>query len=65
MEFCLEGHRFDDIVRWGWLNDPAKLTMLKAHDAEWNGYVPGKEYMPIPQAYEMDLNPNAVQNPTY
>ncbi|MDP4208560.1 MAG: RagB/SusD family nutrient uptake outer membrane protein [Bacteroidota bacterium] len=64
LEFCLEGHRFDDIVRWGWITDASKLAMLKSHDAEWNAYVPGKEYMPIPQI-EMDTNPNAVQNPTY
>ena len=64
LEFCLEGHRFDDIVRWGWLTDPAKLAMLKAHDAEWNGYIAGKEHMPIPQI-EMDTNPNAIQNPSY
>jgi hypothetical protein len=64
LELCMEGHRFDDIVRWGWLNDPVKLAMLKAHDAEWNGYVAGKEYMPLPQI-EMDTNPNAVQNPSY
>ena len=64
LELCMEGHRFDDIVRWGWLNDPVKLAMLKVHDAEWNGYVAGKEYMPLPQI-EMDTNPNAVQNPSY
>jgi starch-binding outer membrane protein, SusD/RagB family len=64
LEFCLEGHRWDDIVRWGWLTDASKLTMLKAHDAEWNGYVPGREYMPIPQI-EMDRNPGTVQNPSY
>ena len=64
LEFCEEGHRFDDIVRWGWLSDPTKLALLKSHDAEWNGYLPGKEYMPIPQI-EMNTNPNAVQNPSY
>jgi starch-binding outer membrane protein, SusD/RagB family len=64
LEFCLEGHRWDDIMRWGWINDPTKLAMLKTHDAEWNGFVPGKEYMPIPQI-EMDTNPGTIQNPTY
>jgi starch-binding outer membrane protein, SusD/RagB family len=64
LELCLEGHRFDDIVRWGWTKDAAKLALLKAHDAEWNGYIAGKEHMPIPQI-EMDTNPNAVQNPSY
>jgi len=64
LEFTLEGHRWDDIVRWGWLKDDSKLNMLKAHDAEWNGYIAGKEYMPIPNI-EMQTNPNAVQNPSY
>lgn len=30
LEFALEGHRFDDIKRWGWLQDPAKLSLLKS-----------------------------------
>ncbi|UOB16491.1 RagB/SusD family nutrient uptake outer membrane protein [Abyssalbus ytuae] len=56
LEFALEGHRFDDIRRWGWLEDSAKLDWLKARDSEFNSYVPGREYFPIPQA-EMDNNP--------
>lgn len=64
LELCLEGHRFDDIVRWGWTKDATKLALLKAHDVEWNAYVQGKEYMPIPQI-EMNNNPKAVQNPSY
>jgi len=62
LEFALEGHRFDDIRRWSWLNDPEKLDELKAHDTEFNGYVPGREYYSIPQR-ELDTNPNMVQNP--
>ena len=34
LEFPLEGHRFDDIRRWGWLQDPAKLAWLKAQSPE-------------------------------
>jgi hypothetical protein len=64
LEFALEGHRFEDIVRWGWLSDPAKLAILKTHDAEFNNYLPGREYFSIPQA-QMDLNENLVQNPSY
>lgn len=64
LEFCLEGHRFDDIRRWGWLQDPAKLAMLKARDPEFNTYQPGREYYPIPQS-EIDNNPGITQNPTY
>ncbi|MDR3694850.1 RagB/SusD family nutrient uptake outer membrane protein [Mucilaginibacter sp.] len=64
LEFSLEGHRFDDIVRWGWLQDPAKLAWLKSRDPEFNTYQPGREYLPIPLG-ELQTNPNVVQNPTY
>jgi hypothetical protein len=64
LEFCLEGHRFDDIRRWGWLADATKLAWLKSRDAEFITYIPGKELYPIPQA-EIDNNPGVKQNPTY
>jgi len=64
LEFSLEGHRFDDINRWGWLKDPAKLADLKARDPEFNTYAPGREYYPIPQR-EIDLNPGFKQNTGY
>lgn len=64
LEFPLEGHRFDDIRRWGWLEDPAKLAWLKSRDVEYNSYAPGREFFPIPQL-DMDNNPGMVQNPSY
>jgi len=64
VEFCLEGHRFDDIRRWGWLTNPTKLALLKSRDPEFTSYVAGREYFPIPQN-EIDNNPGFVQNPTY
>lgn len=64
LEFALEGHRFDDIRRWGWLEDPQKLEWLKSRDPEYNTYLSGREYFPIPQ-FEMDNNPGTVQNPGY
>lgn len=64
LEFPLEGHRFDDIRRWGWLQDPAKLAWLKSRDAEFNTYTSGREYFPIPQL-EMDNNPGTLQNDGY
>lgn len=64
LEFALEGHRFDDIRRWGWLTDSAKVTWLKARDYEYETYQAGREYFPIPQL-EMDNNPGTVQNPGY
>jgi hypothetical protein len=65
LEFCLEGHRFDDIRRWGWLQDPVKLAWLQQRDAEFKGYKPGKELFPVPQG-EIDNNTAGVkQNPGY
>ncbi|HSC55518.1 MAG TPA: RagB/SusD family nutrient uptake outer membrane protein [Phnomibacter sp.] len=64
LEFCLEGHRFDDIRRWGWLKDANKLLTLKSRDPEFNSYQPGREYFPIPQR-EVDLNPGYKQNNGY
>ncbi|NMH28622.1 RagB/SusD family nutrient uptake outer membrane protein [Flavobacterium silvaticum] len=64
LEFALEGHRFDDIRRWGWLNDPVKVAWLKTRDAEYNTFQNGREYFPIPQS-EVDNNPGTQQNPTY
>ncbi len=61
LEFSFEGHRFDDIHRWGWLNDPAKLADLKVRDPEFVNFVPGREFYPIPQS-EIDNNPGFVQN---
>ena len=61
LEFGLEGHRFDDIRRWGWLKDPTKLAWLQARDPEFTTYYPGREYMPIPLA-EIQANPGVVQN---
>ena len=65
LEFALEGHRFDDIRRWGWLQDDAKLVWLKSRDAEFNSYAEGREYFPIPQL-EIDTNEFPItQNPSY
>lgn len=62
LEFALEGHRFDDIRRWGWLQDATKLSWLQSRDDEFSTYQPGREYFPIPQ-YEVDNNPGYEQNP--
>lgn len=64
LEFPLEGHRFDDIRRWGWLEDATKLAWLKSRDAEFNTFVTGRDFFPIPQL-EMDNNPGTVQNTGY
>ena len=64
LEFPLEGHRFDDIRRWGWLQDATKLAWLKSRDAEFETYKVGREYFPIPQT-EFDNNPGMTQNGGY
>lgn len=64
LEFAMEGHRFDDIRRWGWLQNPTKLAWLKSRDPEFNTYLDGREYFPIPQL-ERDTNPGTEQNPGY
>lgn len=64
LEFGLEGHRFDDIRRWGWLQDATKLAFLKSRDPEFNTYIPGREYLPIP-LNEIQTNANVTQNATY
>lgn len=64
LEFALEGHRFDDIRRWGWLSDPVKLATLKARDPEFNTYTTGREYLPIPLT-EIQTNVGVVQNTSY
>jgi starch-binding outer membrane protein, SusD/RagB family len=62
LEFAIEGQRINDIIRWGWLYNTAKLAELKAHDADFNTWLPGNEYLPIPQR-ELDLNKNLLPNP--
>lgn len=64
LEFCFEGHRFDDIQRWGWLDNPTKLQELISHDKEFLGYVKGREFFSIPQA-QIEVNDNFVQNYGY
>jgi hypothetical protein len=62
MEFAIEGKRINDIIRWGWLNDPAKIALLRSHDFEWDKWTPGNEYIPIPQV-ELDINKNLKPSP--
>ena len=61
LEFAVESLRIHDLVRWGWFYDEEKLAELRMHDAEFNTWSPGKEYLPIPQR-ELDINPNLEIN---
>jgi len=64
VELAGEGHRFDDLRRWGWLNDQQKLNMLKNRNPDFNGFVKSRAIMPIPQN-EIETNPAIDQNPGY
>ncbi len=61
VEFAIEGQRIDDIIRWGWLYDNQKLQDLRSRDSEFDTWIPGREYLPIPQN-ELDNNPNLLPN---
>ena len=62
-ELTGEGVRWNDLARWGYFEDAAKLAELRARDSEFNNFQLGRNrYMPIPQS-ELDINPNLVQNP--
>ncbi|HUS00250.1 MAG TPA: RagB/SusD family nutrient uptake outer membrane protein [Chitinophagaceae bacterium] len=64
-ELTGESVRWNDLARWGYFDDAAKLALLKARDSEFNNFVIGRnKYMPIPQS-EIDINPNLKQNPNW
>ena len=58
LELTGEGHRFNDLKRWGDLN-----SSLSSKDSGFNNFQTGKhELLPIPQI-DLDINPNLQQNP--
>lgn len=60
LELTGEGHRFNDLKRWGDLS-PA----LSSKDPGFNNFKIGKhELLPIPQR-DLDINPNMDQNPNW
>lgn len=60
-ELAIEGLRWYDIKRWGWLDNPTKLSELQANDPEFQSYAPNRKYQPFPQT-ELDRNQNLVGN---
>ena len=59
-ELSGEGHRWEDLARWGDLS-----TALASRDAGFANFKKGKdEFLPIPQ-YDLDVNPKLKQNPGY
>ena len=60
LELTGEGHRFNDLKRWGDLG-----SSLGARDPGFNNFEIGKhELLPIPQR-DLDINPNMKQNPNW
>jgi tetratricopeptide (TPR) repeat protein len=62
LEFSIEGQRIHDLIRWGWFDNATKLAELKTHDADFNSFTPGNQWLPVPQR-ELDLNKNLQPNP--
>jgi tetratricopeptide (TPR) repeat protein len=59
-ELSGEGHRWEDLARWGDLGPG-----LAARDPGFAHFKTGRdEFMPIPQ-FDLDANPNLKQNPGY
>ncbi|MGE5429401.1 MAG: RagB/SusD family nutrient uptake outer membrane protein [Methylococcaceae bacterium] len=60
LELCGEGHRWNDLARWGDLGPE-----LAFRDPAFANFVKGKnELLPIPQQ-DLDINPNLKQNPNW
>jgi len=61
-ELCFEGHRRDDLIRWNRLQEV--VDNFNSTSDKQKDYQPHEYVWPIPQL-EIDLNPNAIQNPGY
>ncbi|HYQ58769.1 MAG TPA: RagB/SusD family nutrient uptake outer membrane protein [Draconibacterium sp.] len=62
LELGIEGVRWYDMLRWGWLEDPSMVAELKVRDPhDFPTFTPGKELLPIPNT-ERDVNPNLEPN---
>ncbi len=60
LELTGEGHRFNDLKRWGDLGPE-----LADRDPGFANFQIGKhELLPIPQS-DLDINPNLTQNPNW
>ncbi|MDP2527995.1 RagB/SusD family nutrient uptake outer membrane protein [Maribacter dokdonensis] len=62
LELCFEGQRRDDLIRWNKLQEV--IDGFNSTNDFSKDYQPHEYVWPIPQS-EIDLNPNAVQNPGY
>jgi len=62
LEFCFEAIRYQDITRWGWFDEPARVDTLISHDPEFALWTEGREILAIPPD-DIDANGNLLQNP--
>ncbi|MEO9512228.1 MAG: RagB/SusD family nutrient uptake outer membrane protein [Flavobacteriaceae bacterium] len=62
LELMFEGDRYHDLLRWGMV--PSAITDDLKSNMGGSQYVPGREYLPIPQI-EVDTNPLYPQNEGY
>jgi hypothetical protein len=62
LELSFENERWYWLARHGWLTDPAKIAVLKAHDPDFDLFDAHRALLPIPST-ETNLNPNVKQNP--
>ncbi len=62
---CHEGHRWEDLKRWGMLDTQAGIDELKTRDADFEHFVLGRhQSLPIP-TIEINNNPNLEPNPKF
>ncbi len=65
LELFMEGHRFQDLRRWGTMTEAFLTDHPGSKSLSGVEFVPGRdELMPIPQ-HEIDANANIVQNPGF
>lgn len=65
LELAGESTRWEDLKRWGDLDNQASLDQIKLRDPDFNNFIIGKHNrMPIPLS-EVQNNPNLNQNPQY
>ena len=64
-ELAGEGHRWNDLDRWGYFENQAKLNELIQRDPAFSTFMLDRHrLLPLPQR-DVDINPNLEQNPNY
>ncbi|GAB3525799.1 RagB/SusD family nutrient uptake outer membrane protein [Pontibacter brevis] len=64
-ELAGEGHRWNDLDRWGYFESEDKLQELIQRDPAFSTFMLDRHrLLPLPQR-DVDINPNLIQNPNY